>query len=59
LGIGGGSFRTHPRLTMDENTMALVEFGFNERNAWNKVDQDVLSLDVVDFDLLVSEGLLE
>ena len=30
--IGSGGYRTHSRLTMDENTMTFVEFSFNERD---------------------------
>jgi hypothetical protein len=55
--IGGGCYRTHSGLTMGENTMALVELGFNKRNGCNKMVQDVLPIDIVDFDLFVGEGL--
>lgn len=37
--------------------MAVVELGFNEGNRCDKVVQDVLSLNIVDFDLFVDEGL--
>lgn len=37
--------------------MPLVEPGFNERDRWNEMVQDVLSIDIVDFDLFVGEDL--
>ena len=39
--------------------MALLEFRFDESNAGDKVGQDVLFLGIIDFDLLVCEGLLK
>ena len=53
------SYPTHSCLTMDENAMTLVNFCFNEGYACNEVAEDVLFLAIVDFDLLVSEGLSE
>lgn len=38
--------------------MILLEFCFDEGNASDKMDQDVLFFGVVDFDLLVGEALL-
>ena len=37
--------------------MILVKFCFDERYTCNKVVEDVLFLGIVDFDLLVGEGL--
>lgn len=56
--IGSGSYRTHSRLTVDKNAMALVELGLNERDTCDEVVQDVLFLGVVDFYVFVGEGLL-
>lgn len=50
-------YRTHSRLAMDKNTVALVELGFNERDRGDNVVQDVLSFHVVDFNMFVGEGL--
>ena len=59
--IGGtrvGCYRTHSRLTMDKKAMMLVEFSFYERDGWDEMVQNVLSIDIVDFDLFVGEDLL-
>lgn len=56
-GIGGGCYRTDSCLTVDKNTMALLELGFKERNSRDKVVQDVFTFVIVDFDLFVDEGL--
>ena len=57
--IGDGRHRTHPGLTMDQNAMAFVKLDFNEGDTCYKMIQDVLFLDVVNFDLFVGESLLE
>jgi hypothetical protein len=44
---------------MDENTMVFVKLGFNERVTRDEVVQDILFLDIVNFDLFVNEGLPE
>ena len=44
---------------MDENTAIFVKFGFNEGDTRNEVVHDILFLDIVNFDLFVSEGLVE
>lgn len=44
---------------MDENAMTLVNFCFDEGYACDEVTEDVLFFAVVNFDLLVSEGLSE
>lgn len=37
--------------------MALVELSFDERDGCDEIVQDVLSFDIVDFDLFVDESL--